>query len=197
MSGRPGPYGEALTAARRVYDRQIAELENIDDKAMRTARTGVIVLGFVAAALATSGPGVASGLRLLTVLYWAFSVLVVTAATFVGVGVYTVTEYPLEVRKQHVQQAVEGPPEGWVRGAIREVNETRDDLDEEISKNAAYLEVAQLLLVAGGVSLFLSTAMTVARHSFSVQPRWVLVVLLVAMVATVVGVRVIGRDGVI
>ena len=51
---------EALESARRIYDRQVETLDNIDDKAMRAVRTAVLILGFVAAALTTAGPSAVS-----------------------------------------------------------------------------------------------------------------------------------------
>lgn len=162
--------GEALAGARRVYDRQVATLENIDDKAMRTTRTAVLILGFIAGALTAAGPDSVSDLSIVPTIIGSFGTLAVSGSAFMGVGIYTVTEYPVEIREGDLRSAGRAPRSAWLDGAIGRLDDASTSIQAEIERNAEYLEVAQLLLITGSSSLLYATAVTVAARSFGVSP---------------------------
>ncbi|WP_436932348.1 hypothetical protein [Halosimplex halobium] len=161
---------EALAGARRVYDRQVATLENIDDKAMRTTRTAVLILGFIAGALTAAGPASVSDLSLVPAIIGSFGTVAVFGSAFVGVGIYTVTEYPVEIREGDLRSAGRAPRDAWLDGAIGRLDDASTSIQAEIEQNAEYLEVAQLLLIAGSLCLLYATAVTVVARSFGVSP---------------------------
>lgn len=183
----------ALAAARRVYDRQISKLESIDDKAMRTARTSVLILGFVAAGLTSAGPDALGSISALPVLTGGVGALGVFASAFVSVGIYTVTEYPVEVREGDLRAAGRTTRKRWVNGAIGQLDKASTEIEPEIEVNSEYLETAQLLLLGGVLLLTYATVTTVISQSYGVSPPAQSVVL-VALVLAGIGIRVMRRD---
>lgn len=171
---------EALESARRVYDRQVATLENIDDKAMRTTRTAVLVLGFIAAALTAGGPDAVSNLNLIPVLFGGAGTLTVFLSAFLGIGIYTVTEYPVEIRESDLRAANRVSREEWVDGTLAHLQQTSAAISREISQNTRYLEVSQLLLMSGSSFLLLGAGTAVINQSYDVLPRIQLAVFVVA-----------------
>ncbi|MGB9932856.1 hypothetical protein [Haloarcula amylolytica] len=180
----------ALESARRVYDRQISKLESIDDKAMRTARTSVLILGFIAAGLTSAGSDALSGLSLLAVVIGGVGALGVFASAFVSVGIYTVTEYPVEVREGDLRAAGRTTRDRWINGAIGQLDKASTEIEPEIEVNSEYLEYAQLLLLLGVLLLSYGTATAVISQSYGPSPAQQ-TVLLVALVLAGVGIRVI------
>lgn len=82
-----------LREQRRTFDRQIDKLREIDDKAMRTVRTAVLIIGFVvsAAGVVSQLNGVDIGnTATATVIVGVFLLLV---TVFLGLGTYTATAY--------------------------------------------------------------------------------------------------------
>jgi hypothetical protein len=161
---------EALAGARRVYDRQVTTLENIDDKAMRTTRTAVLILGFIAGALTAAGPGSVSSLSVVPTIIGSFGTVTVFGSAFVGVGIYTVTEYPVEIREGDLRAAGRAPRDAWIDGAIGQLDGASTSIQAEIEQNAEFLEVAQLLLIVGSLCLLYATAVTVVARSFGISP---------------------------
>lgn len=47
----------ALDESQRAFDKQVTLMEESDDKATRTARLSVLILGIVTSAIAVGGPG--------------------------------------------------------------------------------------------------------------------------------------------
>jgi hypothetical protein len=161
---------EALRAARRVYDRQVAELENIDDGALRTSRTAVLILGFVAAALTATGPTAARQIRPLPLLIITFGGIGVFTSTFLGISVYNITSYRNEVDGQLLKASTSTPAAEWRDRVLDRLDDANSELASEVERNGRYLEVAQLALLAGVGALVYGTSMVVIHRSFGISP---------------------------
>jgi hypothetical protein len=161
---------EALEAARRVYDRQVSELENIDDKAVQTSRTAVLILGFVAAGLTAAGPSIADDIHLVTFLHGVLGTLTLVASAFVSVGVYTVTQYNWELEPADLEAARHAPRGRWLDAATDSLDEASEDIEQQLVQNASYLEVSQLLLVFGSAFFLLGTIYAVIHRSYGIEP---------------------------
>lgn len=168
--GDQSSVADALVSARRVYDRQVATLENIDDKAMRTVRTAVLVIGFVAAAITAGGPGAAASLSPLAVLIAALGSAFEFAAAFVGVGIYTVTEYPVEISRGTLDASRQADRDEWTEGALSEIQQATVLVRREVDRNAEFLTISQALLIGGVTLLVISAAMAVINQSYQVEP---------------------------
>jgi len=153
-----------------VYDRQVTELDNIDDKAMRTTRTGILVLGFVAAALAASGPGAAGSLHPLPLGFAGLGVFGVFVSSFIGTGIYTLSEYPYEIDPQDLHAAGRIDEKRWHDAAIETVDSASAEIEQEIQQNARLLEHAQSVLLTGITLLVTSAGLTILRRSFGIAP---------------------------
>ncbi|WP_420182870.1 hypothetical protein ACNO8S_16420 (plasmid) [Haloarcula sp. KBTZ06] len=161
-------YREAVEAARRVYDKQVAKLEEIDDKAMRTARTGILVMGFIAAALTNAGADAVSSLPNTAAIAGGLGTAAVVASSFVSIGIYTMTEYPFEIQGRHIDAADDTPPEEWLSTALDRLKDSSIELAGEIKRNAEYLEMAQLFLLLGIIFLVYSSSVTILRRSYGI-----------------------------
>lgn len=176
---------EALKAARRIYDRQVTELDNIDDKAMRTVRTSVIILGFVAAGLTAAGPDAASELHRIPVTVGILGTAAVFVTTFLGIGIYTVTEYPYEIEPLDIEAAKFTPEADWIDAATDRVNTASEDLEREIDQNARYLEYSQFSLLVGALCLVTASGMAILHQSFGISPRIQTITVIFASVSVI------------
>lgn len=161
---------EALEAARRVYDRQIAELENIDDKAMRTSRTGILILGFVAAGLTAAGPSFAENFHPVPVTLGIAGTLAIFASAFLSVGVYTVTMYDWEIQPADLQAARFTSRGRWMDAATDTLDEASEGIEHELVKNARYLELSQMFLLAGSFFFLIGAIYSVIHQSYGIEP---------------------------
>lgn len=166
MQSGPNALDQALDSARRVYDRQVAELQQIDDKAMRTPRTAVLVLGFVVAALTTAGPSAVSNLSVSPLLLGAAGVLALFLSATVGIAIYTVTEYSLEATPATLQNSKNMAKDAWMEDVLDHLEHSMLELREEIEQNGTYLEFAQIQLLLGITSLLLAMLVTVGKRAF-------------------------------
>ncbi|WP_153952751.1 hypothetical protein [Halosegnis longus] len=161
---------ELLTAARRKYDRKYNRLEAIDDKSMRTARTVVIVLGFVASAVAVSGPDAVGSLNPIALLTGGLGVLSLLVAGIVSVGIYAETIVPEDVTKNLITPGGgETDTEVWTFRAVITVSQAIDELDREIDRNRGYLQYASLLLLIGIIFLTVSSLSLITVRGFDLS----------------------------
>ena len=182
-SGREDGIEVLVESSRRVYDRALDDLDSVDDKAMRTSRTGVIILGFVAAAITAAGPKAASGVNRIPLIAASIGVILVFSSTFVCIGVYSVTEYPYEIKWVDERPGSAGISAEELKDNMKEAS-SKDDLrsdravrlhdaasliDDEVDQNAAYLEASQLGLLAGSTFLIVATAAMILRQSFGLS----------------------------
>ncbi|WP_276258107.1 hypothetical protein [Haloglomus litoreum] len=151
-------------------DKQVATLESIDDKAMRTVRTAIIVLGFVASTAGIAGPSELGGIPLTTQVFLFFGVAFLLIAAFVGIGTYTVTEYPVGVRDDFRDRALRRSREKWVESLLGKYDEWTAELEDEITTNGGYLEDAQFALLIGIFCLVFAAGLVVLKQSYGVEP---------------------------
>ena len=173
----PDAREEALESARRVFDRKVNILDNIDDKAMRTVRTAVLILGFVVGALTTTGISPLGDLAIFTAGFGIAGVFFLLVSAVVGIGIYTVSRYPTEIRRGDIYAAPHVDDELWVEAAASQMDDAISELDAEITQNAELLVVCQIALLLGTSQLVLATASEILRRIHGIQPRWVAVTL--------------------
>ena len=136
----------ALIESRRTFDKSVARLEDIDDKAMRSVRTAVLLAGLVASAISLGGPESVSQVGLLPVLTGAAGVVSLGASTVVGIGVYAATEYPFGVQSPH-RPSVAGSErtyDAWLLALLDTYDTWIDELHIETTRTIGYLEFVQL-----------------------------------------------------
>lgn len=160
--GPDQPDVEALRLTRKesraVLDHQIATLNDLDDKAMRTVRTDVVLLGILASAAGVAGPErldqLDFGVQALSIL--AGGCLFLSA--IVGTGIYVASDLTYGIGGSYRDEiSREGYSErDWLKVLLRDYDAWTDSMRETNENNAFHLTVAQGLLVAA--LLFLSGA---------------------------------------
>jgi len=178
-----------------VYNRQVTELDNIDDKAMRTTRTGILILGFVAAALTASGPDAAATLHRLPLIFSGSGVVAVFVSSFIGAGIYSLSEYPYEIDPQDLHAAGRVDEARWLDAAIDTVDTASAEIERELQQNARFLEVAQIVLMMGTTLLVTGAGLTIVRKSFGIDPVIPTLLLLIVLVLILFGVTLKGKGG--
>lgn len=161
---RRSPRGRLqLQESRRSFHRQVEQLKDIDDKAMRSVRTAVVVIGFVVTAVGVVSRigGVSLGVG--SALFTGVGVLFLTATVVVGVGTATVTEYRTRFTAEEYAR-LERPAGGPGR---REDELTRiyyswlDETEDELAERAASLGATLATLGFGVLSLSIAGALAV------------------------------------
>jgi len=148
----------------------VTELDNIDDKAMRTTRTGVLIIGFVAAALTAAGPGAASTLHRVPLLFAGVGAFSVFVSAFIGTGIYTLSEYPYEIESQDLHAAGRVDEAQWLDAAIETVDSSTAEIEFELQQNARFLEFSQVSLMFGSTLLITGSGFAVLNKSFGISP---------------------------
>jgi hypothetical protein len=169
-SADDGAQEEALESARRVYDRQLNKLDSIDDTALRTVRTSVIILGFIAAALTAGGPAAASDLNLIPVVLGALGTLCVFSTAFISIGTYAIGAYPTEVTRDDLKRASDTPRDEWLTDATSSVARSSGQLSSISHQKQLYLDLGLGLLLLGAGLLLFSAAISVLNRSYGIAP---------------------------
>lgn len=160
----------AVEESRREYDKKVDTMEEIDDKAMRSVRTAVIVVGLVVSAVSVSGPGAVGELSLWPVLVAAFGVGTLVVSITVGIGVYTATRYSSGIGPSYRSDVIEGTYgyDEWLVEMLRQHDEWSREIEDEIDVNKTYLEVVQLSLLLGVLALLVGASVVVFELAYGV-----------------------------
>lgn len=163
-----GAEEKALEAARRVYDRHLTILENIDDVSMRTFRTNILIFGFIAAAITAGGPDAASSLHWFPVVIGIVGSGMLLLSAFICIAVYNLTEYSNEVRMGDLKASRRVNEEQWEAGALGRMAKIMPETVEEVQQNGEYLALAQGLSLTGTTALAYGTFLAVISNSYGV-----------------------------
>jgi hypothetical protein len=146
--------------SRTVLDHQISLLNDLDDKAMRTTRTAVVLLGIIISAAGIIGADELA--RLPDLVFWgygagAFGLFLTTIA---GIIAYSQSDMTFGVGSLHRDEVREQSytEREWLGLLLEEYDEWTSEMRYVNSRNASIVTVTQFLL---GVSMFLLFASTV------------------------------------
>lgn len=165
--GTDEPAIEALRLTREesrvVLDHRIAMLNDLDDKAMRTVRTDLVVLGVLASAAGIAGP---DRLARLALPVKAISVIAGGCLFFsalVGIGVYVASDITVGIGSDYrTELRMQGYTEReWLEVLLDDYDEWTRSLRRIHENNALYLTVSQILLGVGLVLLVAATSLLV------------------------------------
>jgi len=161
----------AVEESRREYDKKVASMEEIDDKAMRSVRTAVILVGLVASAVSVIGPSAVSATGVIPVLVGALGVGALAVSIVYGIGLYSATEYPTGIDSRHRAEVIDGgySRKEWFVQLLDEYDEWSDKIADELSGNLRYLELVQFSLALGVIALLTSASMIVLRLAYGIQ----------------------------
>ncbi|WP_129114574.1 hypothetical protein [Halegenticoccus tardaugens] len=102
-SGRTEPEDDALEELRREYDRQVDQLRDINDKAMRSVRTAILIAGFIIAAVGITTREGDVVIGWIPVIFSSIGLLLLAGTVFIGSSTYLVTEYPGQFAQRRLQ----------------------------------------------------------------------------------------------
>lgn len=157
---------EALRATREesraVLDHQVALLNEIDDRTMRTVRVAGVALGIVVSVLGLVGPSLLSrgGMaQLLLVCLGACSLL---GCVLVGVGTYSTAGASFGIDESFREEVVAGSYDEreWLRNLLVAYDVWSGEMQLAIERNGVYLLLVQLLLLLGTSLLATAIALT-------------------------------------
>ena len=170
----------ALAESRRTFDKSVERLEEIEEKAMRSVRTAVILAGLVASAISFGGPDSVSQIGLFPVVTGAVGVISLGLSIVVGIGIYDATEYPCGIHGSHRVVVADGQHthSEWLETVLDAYAKISDDVQVETNRNDVYLEIVQLTLGVAVVTLLVSSGMIVLKVSYGMSPLVLLVVAL-------------------
>jgi predicted O-methyltransferase YrrM len=166
--------GVQLRESRRSLDRSFEQLQDIDDKAMRTTRVALVVIG-----LLVTGAGVATGrnspsIGLVTGAYTGLGAIFLASAVVAGIGTYSATEYKREL-SDHERAFVERAERNGGSPALTLSHfnyDWIDTLEEEIENNLIFLDVTMTMLYLGALSLLAAGAVIAVSTAFTCWPAW-------------------------
>ena len=162
----------AVEESRREYDKKVETMEEIDDKAMRSVRTAVILVGLVVSSVSVGGPSAVGAFSLPPVLVGAFGVVALAVSIIYGIGVYSTTQYPTGIGQLHRNDVMTGEytHDEWSVNMIHEYGEWSEEVADEAAKNLQYLEIVQFSLSFGVIALLVSASMVVTNSAYGIRP---------------------------
>lgn len=167
-----------LVEARLAYDREVATLEAIDDRAMRAVRTAVLLVGFVASAVGVAGPAAVGAAAVGVVVWLGLGVGALLAAILGGIRVYS---GGVRRRRSLRPNALAGTAHSTAtRALIDRYEAMARAAADEIESNGRWLARVQWLLRAGTVSLSVAAGAFVLSEGYGVDGNFAAVVLGVA-----------------
>lgn len=174
--------------SRAVLDRKLERLDEIDDKAMRTVRTSVVLLGLLISAAGLAGPERLEGIGFVPSLFSAVGASLLFVSVVLGIYSYTVSEnregighrYRTEARSEEYEQSE------WLAVLLVGYDEWIYRMSEINDRNKTNLALVQGSLVSG--LLFLGMALGVSLWPNEVVLYTaVFLVILLGIIALVVG----------
>ncbi|GAA0304136.1 hypothetical protein [Halarchaeum salinum] len=157
-----------LKESRRVMDHQIDLFDEIDDKAMRSVRTAVIVVGFIVSALGIAGPDAATNVGRYALSFGVLGVFSLLTTVFAGIGTYVVSDVPYGIGRSYREDVRDGgyTEKEWVEKLLDGYDEWTQELEEEENRNRRYLDVTQFSLFLGVALLAISSGTVVLQSVF-------------------------------
>lgn len=143
-------------------------MKDIDDKAMRSVRTAVVVIGFVVTAvgIATRDGRVALGVG--PALFTGIGVFFLAITVVTGVGTSSVTEYRTQLsdaERARLDQPA-NPALGQRAELVRIYRSWLNSIEDELSESAAFLTATLTALTFGVLSLLTAASLAVVETVF-------------------------------
>lgn len=141
--------------SRLVLDHQIALLNELDDKALRTARTAVVVLGILVSAVGIAGRGTVLDLPLVVQVLGGAGGVFLSATVLVGIALYSSTDITFGIGDGHRDELANTAytEREWLKLLLTEYADWSDTMERLNETNAERLLIAQLCLSTALLSL--------------------------------------------
>lgn len=148
--------------SRAVLDHQIALLNELDDRTMRTVRLAGFLLGLVLTVVGILGPTTVAAFGPLVIGSAGFGVCCLVGCVLVGVGTYSTSNASYGIDGSFRSDVVAGSygEREWLCDLLTGYDEWTVKMQRVTERNGAYLLPAQFLLLAGFTLLVLAIALT-------------------------------------
>lgn len=154
-------FESVVDESRAILDHQIAFLNQMDDAALRTVRTSVIVIGIVVSAAGLAPNDSVGSFNVVSFVSGLLGVASLSGSIILGVYTYRRSNATLgpsrdfadEVRNERYSRI------GWYDLLLEGFDEWQTEMREELEENAEWLLVVQASLLVGIVLLALSVAL--------------------------------------
>lgn len=170
MSGRDaGSDVEALRVTRAEYrtvlDHQIALLNELDSKAMWSARTAIILLGLLVTAFGIAGSPVLAGLPTGATIAFGAGSVGLALTVVVGVGTYTASMPRFGVGANHHEEIISSTysEREWLELLLDEYDKWHGEMAVAVDAKARQVFGAQFLLLSSLAVLFTAVTLMTAR----------------------------------
>lgn len=156
---RGGPDIESLRLTREesrvVLNHHLSLLNDLDDKAMRTVRTAVILLGILVSAAGISGVERLGALPVVVLFAFGSGSVLLLVTAIIGVATYTLSDMSFGVGSDHRREVSEGnySEEEWLLLLFEEYDRWSSEMAQVNQDNASRLFVSQAALIASLVLL--------------------------------------------
>jgi hypothetical protein len=159
-----------LNESRRTVDRKLEELRDIDDKAVRSVRVALVVIGFlVAGAGVVTGNGTPS-VGPISWFYAGLGVFSLAISVISGIGTFTVsfpkTHLSSSERVSLLREA--SAEDGTPARELTAINfRWAEALEQELRTNYSFLNLTLVALVSGALFLLAAGAVIAVKANFS------------------------------
>lgn len=138
-----------------MLDHQIALLNELDDRALRTARTSVVVLGILVSAFGIAGRDTVGDLPLVVQVFGVLGVILLSMTVLVGIALYSSTDITFGIGDAHREELANTSytEREWLRLLPDEYADWSETMEILNETNAERLLFAQLCLSTALLSL--------------------------------------------
>lgn len=180
---------ELLRETRQTNERLIDALESADDKAMRTSRTSLIVLGLLLTAASVGGVELINGASDFAIGLTLGGVGLLILSTLFTMAAYSVSEYPVGIGNSHAKYVhSEHPtPDEWRGKLVREYLSWNEEVTSALQETTLWFFLGQVTLLLGlGLLSFVALNLLISEIAEAVWIKLVAIVFL-SLGAVIIG----------
>lgn len=170
--------------SRTVLSAQVESLRAIDDKAMRTVRTSVLLIGLGISVIQVSDISISEDIGVWSFRFGLLGAAFLLLSIVIGVVTYSDSRPELGVSEGHRRDVVKGEytEREWVAFQLDEYNKWTKSMKNMISLNVVGLNTALFTLTTGVVSLT-GSAVLAAGIKISTILIWVCIAIVLAVLS--------------
>lgn len=156
---------EASRASREVLNHRINLVFQMDEIAMHTVRTSIILIGILVSAAGITGTEGIAGLSIHSVVAFGLGGFLLILTIFYGIAMLTISDYSFGISRYQRDRAREQQVTEieWYRTMLGSYDEWIEDMRETNESNANVLLITLLLFTSGTTLIALGAAYMVGR----------------------------------
>jgi len=159
-----------LTESRRSVDRKLDKLREIDEKAVRSVRVSLVVVGFLVASAGILNGNNSPSVSAASWAYASIGVFSLSVSTVAGVGTIAASDFKTSLSEEERKRVRDDfhSEDGIPAVVLTEINtEWGAILDEELRRNIGYLGVTLGTLLTGMLFLLAAGLLLTLQYLFT------------------------------